>query len=238
MDVDALSHLAAELTAARAAAEAHVGVPPLGIRAVDTSPGRRRYLCAFPGAAFLCMDEAHRPATQREEVRRVASCALLVEHGEGAIDGPELTMFATLAGRVARVAGDADLGATLHGLATAAMALNAWREAPERAIASLASLEDAIAMHDRLRVGFERFVEQSDPLVATQDSLPGELVDALREFELAAGRVALSRPLASALAEAIGAIDAGAEEIADGHVTTLAPDDAPDTSGAGSTGTR
>ena len=214
-----LAQLAAQLGAAHDAAGEIAGTAPLGVRAVEAAPGRRDYLCAYPDAAFLCLDVAGRPAQSVDDVQQVAACVLLVEHGEGCIDGAELSMFATLAARVARLA--PNLAATLDALERAATDLHGWRAADERAVASLAALEDGVVRHDRLRLAYERFIADSEPLVEAQDTLPGDLLEALRELELAAGRAGALRPLSGLLAEAIGAIDAGAREIVAGHLTPL-----------------
>ena len=216
-----LAQLAADLTAAQAAAGEITGAVPIGVRAVAAAPARRDYLCAYPDAAFLCLDDALRPARSAGDVQEVAACVLLVEHGEGWVDATELSMFATLVARVARLTDDPNLVATLGDLQHAAADLHDWREADERAVASLAGLEDGVVRHDRLRVSYERFIADSEPLVAVQDTLPGELLEALRELELAAGRAGALRPLSGLLAEAIGAIDAGAREIVAGHLTPL-----------------
>lgn len=221
MVTDPLETLATRLADAQAAATRVAGRAPAGLRPVEPADGHRWYLCAFDGPAFLCLDERLVPETERGQVHRAASCALLVEHAESLVDGPELAMLATLAGRTGCLLDGSELPDTLQALAVAADALRGWRDAPERVVASVADLDVGVGLHNTLRAAYERYLERSEPLVAAQDRLGGDVVEALRELELTAGRLAVGGPLAAALAEAIGAIDAGADEIAAQHVTPL-----------------
>jgi hypothetical protein len=109
-------------------------------------------------------------------------------------------------------------------LAQEALELAAWREAPERALASLTELERGAALHERLRAAYAAFVAASEPLVAVQHELPAERVADLRALEEAAGRTGVAEPLSATLGAAVPACDEGAGEILAAHLTPLAGD--------------
>ena len=218
-----MSDLVADLEGAAHGAAAVAGREPIGVRAVEPSTGERWYLCAFEGPAFLCLDRDHNPEAVRRHAQHAAGCALLVEHAESLIDSAELELTAGVAGRVG-AALDGAVADALEALEMDVATLSAWRAEPERAVASLPALENAIRLHDVARTGYERFVEVSEPLVAIQDTLPAEVVDGLRDLEQAAHRAGLVRPLALAVSEAIVVIDAGTREILEHHLTPLDAD--------------
>jgi hypothetical protein len=220
---DPLDDLLGFLADARDAATARAGREPLGLRAVELGDGARRALCAFPGPAFLCLDPTLAPERSELRARQVAAAGLLVEHAEGLVDAGALRDLAAAAGRVLALQPEgADLEEALGEVAEAALALAAWRDAPERALASLAALDTATARQERLLVGYGAFVAASDPLVAVQDRLPAPLVEALRALEEAAGRAGATGRLAERLADAMAGCEQGAAEITAAHLTPLA----------------
>ena len=217
---DPIAALVDELRAAQSEAARIVGAPARGTRVVDLAPGARWYLCAFEGPAFVCLTADRQPESDPHSVHQVAACALLVEHAESLVDGGELEVLAAVARRlVGQLDGEADgvLGAIDEG----ALALGAWSAAPARAIASLPALDTAVRLHDALRAAYERFVELTEPLVARQSELPGELVTSLQELDEAAGRSGAAQSLGAAIAEAMDPVSAGADEIVAAHVPRL-----------------
>lgn len=220
-----LGTLVGFLASARDAAAARAGRDPLGLRAVELADGARRALCAFPGPAFLCLDPALGPERSARRTRQVAAASLLAEHAEALVDADALRGLAAAAGRVLALRADAaGLEEALGGVATAALALAAWREAPERAIAALAALDEAVVLQERVLLGYGRFVAASEPLVGVQDRLPDDLVAALRALEQSAGRAGATGRLAEALAQALPGCEEGAAEIAEAHLTPLTPE--------------
>ena len=206
--------LLAELTAARERASQSGGSDPLGLRAVELGPGQRWYLCAFAGPTFLCLDVELRPERDRERVREVAAGSLLVERAEGLVDAEKLSYLAAAAGRLlAATAEPTDVASSLEVTAQRALELAAWRESPQREVASVASLDAAVSLHDRLRAGYGAFVAASEPLVERQDSLDPELVSGLRVFEEAAGRALVGESLATLLGQFVEDCDEGAKQI-------------------------
>lgn len=213
--------LVADLGRAWGAAEGLAGRAPVGVRAVEPAVGRRSYLAAFDEGVFLCLGGDLAAERDAAQVREVAACVLLVEHAESLVDVAELELVASLAARLVGLLDDRPILDALAAVGQASIDLAAWRTAPERALASLPELEHGIRRHDRVREGFARFVEATEPLVMRQDELPDEVVAALRDLEQAAGRAGLDRPLAAAAAEAMAAIDAGAQEMVAGHLTRM-----------------
>jgi hypothetical protein len=215
--------LLAELQAASAAAQTVGGREPLGLRAVEPSPGRRWYLCAFDGPEFLCLTEVLTPEAAQARVREVAAAGLLTEHAEELIDAEELRGLARAAsGLIARDGESEGLADALGAIAHEALGLAAWREAPARAVASIAELDVAVAAHERLRAAYGRFVDATEPLVAAQERLPAERVAALRAVEEAAGGAGVGAGLAQRLAGAVPECDDGAGQVVAAHVTRLA----------------
>jgi len=217
-----LQALVDDLGAARDAAAGLAGRPPLGLRAVEVAEGRRAYLCAFEGPAFLCLAADLRTERRARAVREVAAASLLWEQAEGLVDAERLQDLARAVGRLlalgsGRAAVEEALGAVAH----RALELAAWREAPERAVASLPELDAGVERQERLLLGYTRFVAASEPLVAVQERLPAELVDALRAVEEAAGRAGAAERLAELLAAALPACDEGAGEMVAAHLTRL-----------------
>lgn len=206
--------LVAELEQARAAAARLAGAEPLGLRAVEPTPGRRWYLCAFEGPAFLCLDVALRPESEHARIREVASGSLLVERAESVIDATELTYLAGAAGRLLAATGEPpEVAASLESVAQRALEMAAWRESPQREVASVAALDTAVALHDRFQRAYGNFVAVSQPLVERQDDLDPELVSGLRVFEEAAGRAGVGEALAPLLGRSVEDCDEGAEQV-------------------------
>ena len=221
MSDDALTQLIDELERAQATAARIVGETPLGVRAVEPAVGRRAYLCAFTGPRFLCLDSAMVVARDAAAVRSSAACALLVEHAEGLVDGGEFDVLASACASLAGAVEAQELTQVLGGLEQTARQISVWCSAPQRAIASLPAVDHVVTLHDGARRLYERFVESTEPLVEMQDRLADELVAALRDVEEGAARCGLTQPLANAIAQAMAALDAGAQEMLDVHAVPL-----------------
>jgi hypothetical protein len=218
---DPLQTLVTALGRAQARAEAVIGEPAAGVRAVEPAAGRRWYLCAFAGPRFLCLDVTMQVERDVLRVHRAAACALVVEHAEGLIEQGEMDVLASASTTLMAYVEAADLGDALGGLARDAHELARWSAAPERAVASLPALEAAIALHEDARRHYERFMKRTEPLVEIQDRLSDELVGALRDVEQAAGRAGLLTPVPAAIAQAMQTLDAGAGEIVAAHAEAL-----------------
>lgn len=117
--------------------------------------------------------------------------------------------------------GGPEVAAALEAVAARALELAAWREEPRRVVASVPALDDAILLQERLMLAYGRFVHASEPLVAVQDTLPGEAVEALRAVEEAAGRAGAGERLADRLAAAMPECDEGAGQVVAVHLTRL-----------------
>jgi hypothetical protein len=221
VDEVAAERLLADLEGARHAAETIAGRAPVGLRAVEPAAGRRSYLCAFDGPGFLCLDAALAPETAVRRAREVAVAGLLCEVAEEIVDAEALRGLAAAAGRLLAVEAEGDVAEALGGTAEAALALAAWREAPERALASLPELDAAGRRHERLREAYTAFVTATAPLVEAQDALSDEHVAALRAMEEAAGRAGLAEGLVPQLGAAVPSCDHGADEILSAHLTSL-----------------
>ncbi|MGD9696938.1 MAG: hypothetical protein AB7V42_14900 [Thermoleophilia bacterium] len=221
---DALAALVDDLEAARAAARAVAGVAPLGVRAVEPLAGRRAYLCAFEGPAFLCLDAALRPEAGERRVREAASASLLWEHLEVLVDAGRLRTLAAAVGRLLALGGDPpQVAAALEVVATRALELATWREHPLRALASVPDLDRATALQERVVGAWGLFVRASDPLVERQDELGADLVGALRHVEETAQAAGVHARLAESLAAAMPDCAEGAAEVAAAHITRLRP---------------
>lgn len=217
-----LAALVAELQEAGAVASRLGGGALLGVRAVEAADGDRRYLCALEGPRFLCLGPDHQPEPRIRRVRETASAALLCERALDEIDIGGLHAFATAAGALlARPELDAVVGSAVREMAAAALRLAAWAAAPERAIASVPAIDEAIRRHEAARNRYGAFVSATDPLVARQDGLPAELVAALRQVEEASGPAGLGLGLAGRLSDWIEDCDAGAADVVAAHVTPL-----------------
>jgi hypothetical protein len=217
-----LRDLVDRLGAAREAAAAIAGRPPLGVRAVESRAGRRGYLCAFEGPAFLCLSADLRPATDAGRVREAASASLIWEHLEGMVDSAALRDLAAAIGRLLALGGDPpEVARALETVADRALALAAWREDPGRALASVPDLDEASALHERLWGAYARFVRASEPLVAVQEGLDPGLVGALRDVEERAAGAGAAERLAERLAGAMPECAAGADQVAAAHLTRL-----------------
>ena len=221
-DDAALQALVDDLGAAREAAGAIAGRPPLGLRAVELAEDRRAYLCAFEGPAFLCLRGDLRPEAGERAARQVAAAGLLWEQAEGLVDAERLRELAAAVGRALAIGVDgAGVEDALGAVAELALELAAWRDDPRRAVASLPDLDAAVARQERLLVGYGRFVAASEPLAAAQDRLEPDLVQALRSVEEAAARAGAVDRLAVRLADAMPGCDEGAGEIIAAHLTRL-----------------
>lgn len=213
----------AEVLARAAAAAGELGpTEPIGVRAVEPRVGIRRYLCAFAGPRFLCLDAELRPVTQARPVREAAAAVLLWERALDEVDVGALHAFASASGALlARGVPGAAVDAALQELTAAALRLAAWKDAPERALASVTDIEDAIARQAAVRDRYGDFVRATDPLAADQDSLEPDLVAALREIEECAGRARVADPLAGRLGEWMADCDEGAADVVVAHITPL-----------------
>ena len=158
--------LVERLRAARDAAAAVAGEAPLGVRAVEPAAGRRAYLAAFPGPAFLCLDERLAPEADRRRAHEAASASLLWEHVEALVDPDALRDLASAIGRLLALGGDPpEVTGPLETVAARALELAAWREDPMRAVASLPDIDEGAAVQERLVGAYARFMRASEPLV-------------------------------------------------------------------------
>lgn len=221
-DDDVLAGLVDRLIAARDAAAGLAGREPLGVRAVEPAAGRRSYLAAFEGPAFLCLTSGLGAEVDERRAREAASASLLWETVEILVDSAALRDLARAVGRFLALGGDpVEVSETLEVVAARALDLAAWREEPVRALASLPALDDAVALHERLVGAYARFVRASEPLVAAQDTLTPEVIAALREVEEAAGRAGAAERLADRLAGAMPGCEDGADQMMAAHLTRL-----------------
>lgn len=215
--------LAAQLAAARDAAEAVAQRPSLGLRAVEPGAGRW-YLCAFEGPSFLCLTADLAPEASERRTRDAATASLLHERLEQLVDAYLLRDLAAAVGRaLARADEDAGVCETLGQVAQAALDLASWREAPERTIASIPDLDAGSRLHERLRGAYRRFVIATDPLVPHQDTLDPDRMAALRGVEEAAGRAGVGESLAQRLGATMEDCDEAAAQVVAAHLTRLHP---------------
>lgn len=226
-DDDVVGDLVDRLAAARDAAAGLSGREPLGVRAVEPAVGRRSYLVAFDGPAFLCLTADLSAEVDERRAREAASASLLWETVEALVDSAALRDLARAVGRLLALGGDpAAVSEALEVVAARALALAAWRDEPLRALASLPVLDDGVALHERLVGAYARFVRASEPLVTVQDTLSPELIAALREVEGSAGRAGAAERLADRLAGAMPGCEDGADQMVAAHVTRLRGDGA------------
>ena len=222
---DVVGDLVVRLTRARDAAAGLSGRDPLGVRAVEPALGRRSYLVAFEGPAFLCLAADLSAEVNERRAREAASAGLLWESVETWVDADALRELARAVGRLMALGDDPRaVSETLEVVAARALELAAWRDEPARALASLPDLEEAIRMHERLVGAWARFARASEPLVEVQDTLSPGLVAALREVEEAAARAGAPERLADRLAGAMPECEEGAGQIVAAHVTRLRPE--------------
>lgn len=225
VDTD-LEQLVADLGAARDTAEAIAGDRPLGVRAVEVLPGRRSYLVAFAGPRFLCLDAALAPERSGRRARETASAGLLAEHAENVLAPDALRGLAEAVGRALGVGIEPpEVGEALADVAQRALEVAAWSDAPERAVASVPDLEEAVTLQARLYRAWGNYVKVSEPLAENQDALDAQTIAALRGVEEAAAAAGAAQALTDVLAQALAGCDAGAEEIVEAHLTRLQDDD-------------
>jgi hypothetical protein len=219
---DDLAGLVDRLSAARDAAAGLSGLQPLGVRAVEPAAGRRSYLVAFPGPAFLCLTDALSAEVDERRAREAASASLLWETVETLVDSAALRELARAVGRFLALGDDPpEVSRSLEVVAARALELAAWRDEPLRALASLPALDEGVSLHERLVGAYARFVRASEPLVAVQDTLSPELIAALRDVEEGAGRSGAAERLAERLAGAMPECEAGADQMMAAHLTRL-----------------
>jgi hypothetical protein len=222
-DEAALGRLVERLGAARDAAAAIAGRPAIGVRAVEPAHGRRSYLCAFPGPAFLCLDDRLAAERDPRRVREAASASLLWEQVESLVDAASLRDLAAAIGRLLARGGDPpEVAESLEVVAARALDLARWRDDPARAVASVPGLDRATALQERLVGAYRRFLRASEPLVEVQDRLDPGLVDALRDVEQSAGPAGAAERLADRLAAAMPETEDGADQVVRAHLTRLA----------------
>lgn len=207
-----LNALVADLTDAHMRSTAVVGREPDGVRAVEAGPAGRSYLCAFGDGTVLCLDRAGEVVRDPELVRTALCAALLVEEMERAIDPAELGALAGLARKVAALT-EAQVADALSELSDATERLARWRAAPERALATVVMLDEAVAHHDAARRAHLKFIAATDPLVPIQDTLSADVQAGLRDVEVACGACGIGSPLAAVLGQAVEQADAGAREL-------------------------
>ncbi len=150
-DDEAIGRLVDRLASAHAAAAGLAGRPPLGVRAVEPAEGRRSYLAAFEGPAFLCLTGDLAAEIDERRAREAASASLLWETVEALVDAAALRELARAVGGFLALGGDpAAVAQALEVVAMRALELAAWREAPLRALASLPALDEGVALQERL----------------------------------------------------------------------------------------
>lgn len=218
----AVRDLVDRLEAARAAADRVAGRPALGLRAVEAVAGRRGYVAAFEGPAFLCLDAELAPERSTRRAREAASASLLWEHAEARVDAEALRGLVQAIGRLLALGGEpVEVAEPLEVVAARALELAAWRDDPLRAIASLPDLDVASRLQERLVGAYARFVRASDPLVERQDSLDPELIAALASVEESAARAGAAERLADQLARALEECDEGAGQMVAANLVRL-----------------
>ena len=214
--------LADELTEAAAAAAAAAQREPEGIRAIEPLAGRRWYLAAFPGPGFVCLDRALAVERRAARVREAASGGLLVEAVETLLPVDGLRYFSEAGGRLLALAPEAPgADAALQATGQATLDLLAWREDVQREVASVAALDAAVALQERVFTAYGRYVTASEPLVERQEALAPELVSALRVYEEAAGRAGAAEKLSTRLADVMADCEEGAEQVVAAHLVPL-----------------
>ena len=222
MNDDPAEALLGQLTAAQSAAEQITGTSPLGIRAVEITPGDRAYLCAYDGPAFLCIGPDLRPLDSVRRVEQVATASLVWEQLEAMLDADRLRDLVAAAARVLAVASEpVEMTESVQAVAEAALVVAEWRDQPQRALASLPEIDVVSGRHERVFRAYERFVASTEDLVAQQDALDADLVAALRGFEEAAGRASVAERLAPRLGPVIEACHGASGEITSSHLTPL-----------------
>jgi hypothetical protein len=213
--------LAADLASAQRAAEVVANRESLGLRAVETGAGRW-YLCAFEGPEFLCLTGALAPEPSERRVRDAAAASLLQERLEQLVDPGALRALAEAVGRaLARGEEDRAVAEALGRVAQSALDLAAWREAPERALASVPDLDRATRLHEAVRAAYGAFARASEPLVERQDSLAADRIAALRGVEEAAGAAGVGESLARRLGAAMDDCHEAAGAVVAAHITRL-----------------
>lgn len=208
-----LLELVDQLTRASARASELGRCAVAGVRAVEARPGWRHYLCALDDGRVGCLDDRFEPVMDADRVREVIRTALLVEHAEQTIDSAALRVLTAVARRVAPLVDAPGVSETAEELAGAADTLVAWREAPERALATVSALDGVVSAHDAARRAHIRFIAATDPLVPIQDTLSDEVRNGLRELETTSAEAGVNGHLAAVLAGALASIDTGTEEL-------------------------
>jgi hypothetical protein len=207
---------------AAAAADAAAGRPMLGLRAVRPGTGGLSWLVAFPGPAFLCMDESLRPESSLSRMRDVAQANLACEVVDEMVDAGALRALRphgeVLAGVAPHLSAAVD---ALRRSSDACEALAEWRDAPERIVASLVALDEAVSIQARAHAAYATFASVTEPLVQRQAELAPEVLSALVAVERAAEDAGVGVSLGGALGEGMGGIVEAADEMARGHLTPL-----------------
>jgi hypothetical protein len=217
-----VSRLEDDMRRAAGAAEAVAGRPMLGLRPVRPGTGGLSWLVAFTGPAFLCMDEALRPEQSLARVRDVAQANLASEVVDEIVDADALRALRPHVDVLAGVSPDLPAAVdALRRCADAAEALAHWRDAPERIVASLVDLDEAVLIQARAHAAYATFSSVTEPLVQRQAELPAVLISALVAVEQAASEAGVGASLGGMLGEGMGGIVDAADEMARGHLTPL-----------------
>lgn len=219
LDVQALQD---DMGAARGAAEALAGRPMAGLRAVRPGTGGRAWMVAFDGPEFLCMNQSLAPVADIARVRDVAQALLASELVDEMVDAPALRALRPHVDVLARFEGD--LPAAVQALRRAADAcdeLAAWRDQPERIVASLVDIDAAVLIQARAHSAYATFSAVTEPLVARQQELPADLLAALVAVEQGASDAGLGMALGKVLGEGMPGIVEAADEMAAAHITPL-----------------
>ena len=222
MSGEVVDRLVRDLSAAAEAAAGIAGTAPGGARIVEPGLEGRWYLVALEGPAFVCLRADLEPEESLARVDEVARACLLVESTEALIDVAALRALAPAAAALDRWRGEMQVACDAIVRAAEGVAhLADWAEEPQRAIASVVALDDAIGRQDRARAAYASFVGATEPLVGRQDTLDPDLVRALGAAENAAAAAGLADALRSVLAGGMEQIGEGAAEITALHVTPL-----------------
>ena len=188
-----------------------------GVRAVEPAAGRRAYVAAFEGPAFLCLDGATcAPEADERRARETASASLLWEHVEALVDPDALRDLAPAIGRLLALGGDPPevdrpardrrrAGARAGGVA------GATRCGPSP---RCRTWTPGAALQERLVGAYARFMRASRAARRRAGhAARAELVEALRDVEEAAARAGAAERLADRLAAAVPECEEGAEQM-------------------------
>lgn len=160
-----------------------------------------------------CLDQQTQVEGDDIAIRDTLRTAMLVEHCEELLDLAELQVLEQASVKLLPHTDDPAVRHTVSQLADAVGAAIVWRSSPQRAVARVGDLDDAVTLHSAMHRAYLAFVAATDPLVPVQDTLTPAFLDALRDLELACGGPRINAPLTPALVGALEGIDAGVDEL-------------------------